>query len=196
MRNAALLLLGTIALLSGCARYEYQLVRPPELTRQVGRNIDQVFALEPLEYRLRTVDNRLVMRVFNQSQDPIELLGQKCSVVDPEGQSHPLPGQTIAPGSFIKMIFPPPRPRTYDPYYGPSWHTGVGVGVRVDGRWRGRQFPPSPQVRPSPVYLDVYDEANAYYWDWRGEGEARIMLVYRKGEEEFRHDFLFRRRRV
>jgi hypothetical protein len=197
-------LLPTLLLLllaGGCARYEYQLVRPPELTRHIGRGADAVFTLEPLEYRLRTVDNRLVMRVFNPTEDPIQLIGAQSTVVDPNGQSHPLPGQTIAPSSFIKMIFPPPRPRVHDPYGGPTFHTGFGVGVRVDSgaRRRGRPGRSSAVYASStavtPRYLQVYGDPH-FFWDWRGEGEARIILVYRRGDDEFRHEFLFRRKKV
>jgi hypothetical protein len=204
MRNAAIslplpLLVLIVPIVAGCTTYEYQLVRPPELSRHIGRNVDQVVQVEPLEYRLRTADNRLVMRVFNPTEDPIELIGPKCSVVDPGGQSHPLRSGTMAPGSFIKLIFPPLRPRTYDPYYGPTWHTGVGVGVRVDAHARRRAVPaqpPPPSAAARPVYLQVYDEGDTYYWDWKGGGEIRVLLVYRRGDTEFRHDFVFRRKKV
>ncbi|MEO6436467.1 MAG: hypothetical protein ABIP55_12010, partial [Tepidisphaeraceae bacterium] len=133
MRNVTIAISMLMLLcLSGCAKYEYALVRPPELARHIGRSIDQVFKIEPLEYRLRTADNRLVMRAYNPTNDAIELIGPKCSVVDPSGQSHPLRSSTIAPQSFIKLIFPPTRPRAYDPYHGPTWSTGIGVGMRVD----------------------------------------------------------------
>ena len=47
-----------------------------------------------------------------------------------------------------------------------------------------------------PHYLAVYDENDTYFWDWRGEGEARAVLTYRRGDKEFRHDFLFRRQKM
>jgi hypothetical protein len=193
MRVAPLLL--TVALAAttvGCARYEYDLVQPPELTRHIGTKVDQVVAVEPLEYRLRTADNRLVMRVFNPTTQPIELLGPRSSVVDPQGQSHPLRSQSIAPQSFIKLIFPPLRPRLYDA--GPTF--GVGVGVYSGGaRHRHRRFidDPYPAAYDAPRYVAVYDEGDTYYWDWSGTGEARINLAYRQGDREFRHEFTFRR---
>lgn len=193
MPNKSMLLGLLCVLLGGCATYEYQLVRPPELSGHIGRGTDQVVRLEPLEYRLRSMDNRLVMRIFNLADEPVELIGPKCSVVDPSGQSHPLPSLSIAPGSFIKQIFPPPRPRVYDPHYGPTWGVGVGMGVRVDAR---QKETPAPTAHVRPIYLDVYDEADARYWEWKGEGEARVMLVYRKGDQEIRHDFLFRRKKM
>src|SRR5215207_3085901 len=104
---------------TGCARYEYTLTQPPDLARHIGAQSDQVVDVDPLQYRLRTVDNRLVVRIYNQTDEPIELLGDKSFVVDPDGQSRPLRGQTIAPHAFMKLIFPPIRPRVYDP--GPTF---------------------------------------------------------------------------
>src|SRR5438067_6143668 len=145
----------------GCAKYEYNLVKPTELSKHIGAGSDSVVSVDPLEYRLRTVDNRLVIRIFNPTDDVIELVGPKCSMVDPEGQSHPLRSQSIAPGSFIKLILPPPRPRVYDPYGGGYWGptVGVGVGYRVDAcpYRRYREYDPY-WYDPGPRYCAVYDE--------------------------------------
>ena len=50
-----------LACVGGCAHYEYDLVRPPELSRHIGAKAWEVVTLDPLEYRLRTSDNRLVI---------------------------------------------------------------------------------------------------------------------------------------
>ncbi len=188
----------TSALCAGCAKYEYDLVKPTDLSRHIGKAGDAVFALDPLEYRARTVDNRLVLRVFNPTEDAIELLGPRCSVVDPEGQSHPLRSQSIAPGSFIKLIFPPPRPEVYN--YGPTFGVGVGYHVNAYPYYRypydGYGYGPyryDPYYYYGPRYLAVVDENDTYYWDWRGEGEARAVLAFRRGDKEFRHELVFRR---
>ena len=211
MRSASVAILALVVL-TGCARYEYDLVEPRELTRHIGRNVDQAVEIEPLTYRLRSVDNRLVMRIYNTTDDSVELLGDKSSVVDPAGQSHPLRSMSIAPKSFIKLIFPPPRPRVYDS--GPTFGVGVGYGMRVDalpgeppeGLPDRRDFHThyngwEPYFRDEPQYLaasagaaaPVYDESDSYYWDWKGGGEARVNLVYTRGESEIRHAFVFRR---
>jgi hypothetical protein len=177
---------------AGCAKYEYDLVKPSELQRHIGKNTDAVVPIDPLEYRMRTVDNRLVVRVFNPTEDVIELVGPRCTVVDPSGQSHPLRTQSIAPGSFIKLIFPPPRPQMYD--NGPTFGVGVGGGVRVDAS-RYRAYDPYwPGY--GPRYLTVYDENDAYYWDWKDEGEVRAVLTFHRGEKEFRHELVFRRQKM
>jgi hypothetical protein len=136
------------------------------------------------------VDNRLVVRVFNPTEDPIELLGDKSTVVAPTGQSHPLRGQTIAPRSHAKLILPPRRPRAYNSA-GPTF--GVGVGMRVDARDRGY---PDDHFGYAPRYVTVYDGGNALYWDWNGETEIRLTLVYQRDEKTFRHEFVIRRQKM
>lgn len=180
-----LLFLGT-----GCAKYEYDLLGPPDLRTHIGTKTDAVSEVEPLVYRWRTVDSRLVVRAFNPTADPIQLLGEKSTVVAPGGESHPLRGQTIAPQSHAKLILPPRRPRVYN--RGPTF--GVGVGMHVDARDRG--FPNPDPLDDQPRYLAVYDDDNAIYWEWNGETEIRLSLVYLAGEESIRHEFVIRRRKM
>jgi hypothetical protein len=205
MRSAsiAIFALFVCVISAGCARYEYDIVEPREFTRHIGRDVDAVVQIDPLTYRLRSADNRLVMRVYNNTDESIELLGAQSSVVDPNGQSHPLRSMSIAPHSFIKLIFPPPRPQVYD--NGPTF--GVGVyGMRADaipgpppeGLPDRREFHmhyplANPYFQDEPQYLAVVDESDTYYWEWKGTGEARVNLVYRRGDGEMRHAFVFRR---
>jgi hypothetical protein len=205
MRSAsvAIFALFVCTVSTGCARYEYDLVEPRELTRHIGRSVDAVVEMDPLTYRLISVDNRLVTRVYNNTDESIELLGDKSAVVDPNGQSHPLRSQSIAPKSFVKLIFPPPRPTVYN--NSPTF--GLGVGMHVDAGFPGpppdglpdrRDFHTlypqwEPYFRDPPQYIAVVDESDTYYWDWKDVGEARVNLVYRRGGNEMRHAFVFRR---
>ena len=176
---------------TGCARYEYDIVSPPDLRTHIGTKADAVTPVDPLVYRWRTVDNRLVVRVFNPTEDPVQLLGEKSTVVAPSGESHPLRGQTIAPRSHVKLILPPRRPTVRSS--GPTF--GVGVGMRVDARDRG--FPPHRDpFNDGPRYLAVYDGDDALYWDWNGQTEVRLTLVYQRGETPLRHEFVIRRRKM
>ena len=176
---------------SGCAKYEYDIVNPPDLHAHIGTKVDATTSVDPLSYHWRTVDNRLVVQIFNPTSDPIELLGAKTTVVAPDGQSHPIRGQTIAPNSHAKLILPPPRPHVYDS--GPTF--GVGVGMQVDARDRG--FPYDPYYDDTrPRYLTIYDDASALYWDWNGETEVRLSLVYQRGEQSFRHEFTIKRKKM
>ena len=209
MRSASVAILALFVCIAatagGCARYEYDLVEPREFQRHIGRGVDQAVEIEPITYRLRTVDNRLVMRAYNNTDESIALLGDRSSVVDPDGQSHPLRSQAIAPRSFIKLIFPPPRPEVY-PRGGPTFGVGIGYGLHSsvvpppsDGLPDRRAFHThhnawEPYFRDTPPqYAAVYDEGDVYYWDWRGTGEVRVNLLYRQGERELRHSFVFRR---
>jgi hypothetical protein len=183
----------------GCARYEYDLVHPPELARHVGADKPVEVTLEPLAYRLQTYESRLVMRIHNPTDAPVRLLGDRSTVVDPRGQSHPLRTQTIAPGSYIKLVIPPLRPRL-EPR-GPVIGIGVGGYVSSGGYYRRRYvhggvFGYDP-VLDGPRYYSLYDPGDATYWEWDGEGEARVVLVFQQGEQKpFTHEFVFRRRRV
>src|SRR6266498_3521198 len=76
-------LLLLLMLLPSCARYEYNLTQPPDLASHIGSQTDHVLSRNPLEYRFRSVDNRLVMRIFNRVDQPIQLLGDRSTVVSP-----------------------------------------------------------------------------------------------------------------
>jgi hypothetical protein len=200
--RSALLILAAAFLLCGCATYEYDLTAPADLSRHIGRKADAMVDVDPLQYRLRTVDNRLVVRIYNTTDDNIQLIGERSSVVDPQGEAHPLRGGPIPPRSSLKLIIPPPRPEVYQS--GPTFGVGVGVGVSrynhrhpyyhstyphcYDPYWDG--------FYDEPRYLSVHDENDTRYWDWKGEGEARMNLVFQRGEKEFQQQFTFRRRKV
>jgi hypothetical protein len=201
-RVACIFIIGFAALGNGCAKYEYDLAQPAEHARHIGKGVDQSVTIEPITYRMRTVDNRLVIRAYNDTDEPIELLGDKSSVVDPSGQSHPLRGQSVAPHSFVKLILPPPRPQYYDP--SPNVGFGIGYGMRVNAdtpnslpdrtAFHTHENAFEPYFRDTPQYATVYDESDAFYWDWKGGGEARLSLVFRKAnKDEFTHTFVFRR---
>ena len=205
-KHCALVLLSACALLGGCARYEYDLTQPPDLRRHIGKKSDEVIRLDPIEYRMRTVDNRLVIRAYNRTDQPMQLSDQSV-VVAPDGESHPIRGRTIAAGSHVKLIFPPPRPRIERG--GPTFGVGVGVGVsRHRHRYRtlGADYDTVDTLAHEPAYLTMYEPAEALYWDWKGERDARITLVYQRAgpaaaatapaSSEIRHEFTFHRRKM
>lgn len=193
MRSFALIVAVFLAISSlGCTRYEYDITRPTDLSRHIGSQADQVVPRDPLEYRFRTVDSRLVVRIFNPTDIPVTLLGQRSSVVDPEGQSHPLSTQTISPQSFIKLIVPPTRPRLERT--GPS--IGIGIGTMIGSNRRHRNGSGYTDFDDNPQYLAVYDEDNALYWDWNGESSVRLTLMYQQGEKTFDHEFVIARRKI
>lgn len=177
----------------GCAKYEYDITRPEEVAQHVGTQADVVFKRDPLEYRWRTYENRLVLRVFNPTDQPITLIGDRSSAVDPEQESHPLATQTIAPNSFIKLILPPLRPRIERS--GPSF--GIGVGTVIgSGRYRRPGVAPYPYYPPEPRYLTVYD-GSALYWDWQGATSVRLTLVFQLSDSStFAHEFVLARRKM
>jgi hypothetical protein len=183
--------------LSACARYEYDLVEPPDLARHIGTKSDEVIELEPLVYHLRSYDNRLVMRIENATEDPIRLVGDRSYVVDPAGQSHPLRSLTAAPHSFIKLILPPPRP-----YYRSGSNIGFGIGVGVGHFHRhgfyggGLYYPFYDPWFDEPRYYTLYEPGDATYWDWDGETDVKLKLVYQRGDRTFEDKFTFHRKKM
>lgn len=187
----------------GCVRYEYDIVEPSDLARHVGKEPVDV-PVEPLTYHMRSVENHLVVFVENPTDDPVKLLGDDSVAVDPRGQSHPLTSQTIAPRSSIKLIFPPVRPRLER--VGPSFGIGVGVGYSrfygrrgYYGRYRRGIYDPF-YYDDYPRYYAVVDDGTAY-WDWGGETDVRVTLVYERGggggeRSRFTHRFVFHRRKM
>jgi len=206
----ACLALFLLPMLGGCAHYEYDIVEPPELARHVGEG-EQVVPVDPLEYRMRTVENRLVIHVINPTDEPVTLIGPQSYIVSPGGQSHPLRPQTIAPHTFIPLILPPMRPYYYDPGR-PTWGFGFGV-VGVGGHFhdgghhRGRVYYSAGYYDPyfygppyiyGPPYYMVVDEADPIYWEWKGESDVRLHLVYQRGNnaKTFSDDFTFHRKKM
>ena len=184
----------------GCAHYEYDLVRPTQWARHIGVKAWESVPLEPLEYRLRTRDNRLVMLVYNRSDRTVRLSAGDSAAVDPAGESRPIAGGTIVAGSYIKLIFPPPRPQVRT---APSLGLGVGVGFSRfygtpyrDGLGFGGPYY-GPYDDLSPRYYNVYDANDRAYFDWPANAEVTLSLAYeREGADRFRHELVFRRRKM
>jgi len=203
MRTFALILAALI--LGGCARYEFDVTQPPELAAtHVGRDKETTFVRDPLTYHARSVEGRLILRIENTTDDAIQLNSPPSYVVDPDGESRPLPRSVnIAPHTFSKLVLPPMRTvyRT-----GPSWGFGLGLGVghyRHFGHHHRYYYGPAfydpywpDPYWDEPRYLAVVEEGDQAYWDWSGETPVRVHLVYQRGDQSFTHDFTFVRRKA
>ena len=192
-----------LALTPGCARYEYDVLEPPELAAHVGTSSSvSLHRQGDIEYRLRTAGGRLVMLAHNRGDATVKLLGDDSALVDPRGESRPLAGATLPPGSHVKRIFPPPRPRVER--YGPSIGIGIGAGYGAGyGRHRhgfhrhGHRFRSDFYDPIEPRYYTVYDPSDRTYFGWPGGTSVRLLLTFgREGGETVRHAFLIRRTRM
>lgn len=207
-RSLFIVALVSLAGSAACARYEYDLVSPPDLARHVpSKGFAEATVERPeapaLRYEMTSYDNRLVLQVHNPGDAPVKLLGDQSTAVDPGGQSHPLRGQTIAPGSFVKLVLPPMPPQVVPS--GPRFGIGIG-GAFGSGRHYGRGYGPGygfgygSSFDPwydTPRYYAISDEEGGLYWNWEGETPVRLTLVFQRGAEKaFTHEFTFKRRKV
>jgi hypothetical protein len=178
----------------GCANYEFDLIRPDQFHAHVGTK-DVAFTRAPLQYRLNAVEGRLVMRIYNPTENPIQLLGELSTVVDPQGQSHPLRGGVIAPDSFIKLILPPLGPDLERS--GPSIGLGFGVVAGSDRHWATDDSfsDQSLLLSEAPRYMYVVEDRDLF-WKWDGETDVRLSLVLARGDERFTQDFVLHRVKV
>ena len=135
------------------------------------------------------------MTIENPTNDPIQLIGDRSTVVDFQGQSHPLQSRAAAPHSFVKVVLPPMRP-TYQ-RTGPTF--GIGVGTVVGSRARYRDGIRENALLydgledPAPQYLTLVDPDDAVYWDWSGVGEIRLSLVFESSGKTFTQEWVIRR---
>jgi hypothetical protein len=190
-----------ILLFTGCARYEYDVLEPRQLAGHVGtKGWVSLRRQGDLEYLLRTADNRLVMLIHNRGDATLKLLADDSVVVDPAGESRPVAGATLVPGSHVKRIFPPPRPRVGP--YGPT--IGIGVGAAY-GSGHGHYhhghhhhgYYGAGYDMTEPRYYTVYDPNDRTYFDWPGGTSVRLLLTFqREGAENVRHEFLIRRTKM
>jgi hypothetical protein len=164
MRYATIIVLLAMCL-CGCNRHEFQVIKPDALAMRVTQTASRVQTAN-MVYLLQAYENRLVMQLHNKESSPVELLGEKSFVVDPAGVSHPLRSMTIAPDSYAKLVLPPLRPRF-------EHHN-------FEFRAGSQQSSDNPGIASRPLYLDIYADVDAYYWDWDGDSPIRMRLTYRK----------------
>lgn len=174
---------------SGCSTYEYDLVQPTDLARHVGKS-DEVFLRDSIEYRLNSIENRLVLRAYNTTDQAMTLNGEKSVLVDETSQSHPLRSVTIAPKSFVKLILPPVPPRVER--VGPS--IGIGFGGTFGDARRARPYGWPHYAADGPQYFAIYDDGS-YYWDWNKESDVRLTLHYEQAQTTIQHQFVIARKK-
>jgi hypothetical protein len=161
--------------LSACSVYEYDVLKPDALSGRAATAQPLVAQLDGLEYRLQSIENRLVVKIFNQSDVPVSVLSPQSTVVDPAGQSRPVRPVTIQPGSFARIILPPIRPE-----FRSTSGSSLSVGASSGGGYYGgaglrRSDFGHTDFEPTDYRLV---DGGEQYWDWKGQSEARLILVY------------------
>jgi hypothetical protein len=167
-----------IMLLAGCAPTEFD-AAPVDggPAVRVGNSQDVSFPGDPLVYRMRADEGHLVFWIDNPTNEPVELLGEKSDVTDPEGIAHHLRGRTIAPLSSIKEIFPPMMDQT-------------------------KTAPPTPAAAVDPYdrpgFIAIPDiqsgsQENDQNWQWDDELDIHLNLFFDQGGHQFERHFSIRR---
>jgi hypothetical protein len=181
MKAHLLLLSASMVCLSGCATYDYRVVKPSGIPQPVA---DQpvIVQYDPLDYQLVRSKERLAMSIVNPTEDRIILLGERSYVVEPQGESYPLPGRILAPHSHTRMLLPP-IPFTYS--Y-PDWRWGWGWGWAAYNPYWGPYYgAPAYYGPPPPSYYQIMTPED---WTWN-TGSARFRLTYERNNKIFEHDF-------
>lgn len=175
-RSIVVLLFLTLA--SGCVSYRHQVVAPEQFAGEIGDS-PLVTHVDPVRIEWRTLDNRLIVQIFNDTDAAVRLRGDRSAIVDPTGQSMSFPSQSIPPASFAKLILPPRvLIEQDDPQIGMfggtgSRGSGVGMGVGFGSR--------------SSRYVDA--------WSWKPDQSIRLELVFERGEVLTTHSFTVIRRK-
>lgn len=182
------LIASALLMLGGCA-YEYNLVEPAEYARHVGSEPTRL-SITPLEYQMRSYDDRLILRINNPTEDTIRLLGEESVVVDPDGMSHPVHGDVIAPHSYISRVLPPLRHAYYEPGPAVGFGVGFGGGGYHHGGWGGGGI-----YYGGPAYYAVEEPYTPYFWNWGTDHLVHLTLVYDRNGHVFHDTFGFRRTR-
>jgi hypothetical protein len=170
-------LLAVLITASGCRSFEYRFIAPAGNAGVVaGQPVPLHYDL--LDYELQRRHGRLAMKILNPTKERIVLNGEKSYVIDPKGESHPLVGSAIGPGSYLDILFPP--------------KTATGQVIGGTGGWawapgyRGGFAGSEPLYYGPPV--TTYQIWTAYDWNWQ-TGTARIRLSYEQDGKTYEHNF-------
>jgi len=183
-----LALIWTFTLLCGCKTYHYQLTQPPQFAKTITEQPANI-TFEPLEYHLQKRNERLAIQIVNPTSDRIVLEGNRSYVVDPNGESHPLPAKVIAPHSHAQL-FLPPRPNIVQSptvAYGYGWGWGPGPWPPYGPGFYYGYY--GPYYSATPI---EYQIVTPYDWNWH-TGPVRVRFSYEQSGKTFEHDFEFDR---
>lgn len=184
-----------LAVSGGCVNYGYDVTAPATATFRVPSDRFAPIPEGPVDYRFRTVDNHLIVQVWNDTHEPVRVVGERSAVVDPSGRSHAIRPMLIAPGSFVRFIVPPVLRTISEPGWSVGFGVGGGFGHFHHGRFYGAGFY-DPFWFDEPRYVTVVEGEQAY-WEWDGEGgEVRLILVIEHQGHEFTHELRITRTRI
>lgn len=162
---------------TGCARSRYELATPALVPIEAGGTPVSLPSRDGVNYELRQVDNKLVLRFVNTSAAAIEL-SATSELLDSTGASYPVEPQKL--GSMVSgRVILPPR-------------------VEQSSRWS-----PAPSEAGSPtddgvfsvgrVPLTAYQREPVRTFDWPVDASATVRLRWTIEGKPIEHEFVVRR---
>jgi hypothetical protein len=177
--------LSMLTLMCGaCAGYNFMIKEPPTPQPLVTAQA-QTLAIAPLSYRLLADEGKLVMFIENPTPNTIDLLGGQCVIADPNGNEHPLHDLTIPPHSSAELIFPPDSDEEADQTVSDDFLAPHPIGPAGNG---GIIVPQGYRAVPA-----TDDADRVYRWNWDGESDVSMTLVYQEHGKGFEHRLVFHR---
>lgn len=162
---------------SGCAQSQFELAKPAYAQVESGGKPVTLAARDGVNYELRQVDDRLVLRFVNATSSPIELLATS-ELLDAAGASYPVEPQKLGPMVSGRVILPP--------------------RVAQSSRWS-----PAPSEAGSPtddgvfsvgrVPLEAYQREPVRTFDWPLESSVTVKLRWTIEGKPVEHEFVVRR---
>lgn len=169
---------------NGCATYEFDIVGPPEFKQHIGHEKEVVIEAQPVQYKLIAAEDRLVVQILNTGSDPLSVVGDQSTLIDPEGKKHGIPATTLAPGSQMKLILPPTphlEPAPGRAYSGPSWADGLGY---------------SDTTTDQAQFVTSYHPGEVPF-DWPADSEVRMLLTFQRGQDKpFTQEWVYRKQKA
>jgi hypothetical protein len=142
-------------------------------TVRVTNNQDSLVTIAPVQYRMRAVENHLVLWIENPTDQPIDIIGDKSSIEDPAGEIHTLDNQDISPHSSFKLVMPP-LPEN-------DQQTSQNISQPISP-YDQPGFIAVPDTRTPP------NEQGAA-WKWDDDLEIHVDLLFKQGDHQFEQTF-------
>jgi hypothetical protein len=151
-----------LVLLCGCTRPRYSVVEPAEAAGLLPIEGSRQFLADGLLVSLQMVQDRVVVGVVNQGDEPIDVSADS-RVIDSTGHAFELPGRQVAPRMIYRVLVPPRvvARSVHEPVEAPS------VGSNDQG---------------GMIVQSGHSPESVVRFSWPRGRSVEVILVYSRGE--------------